>query len=139
MIRKFFVKKKILTICLALVAIIGITVGLALLIKGKKADADGFVTIEVVDLDKTVVKSKKIGFKEGDTLIQIVKDNFDNVVITDAISPMIMEIETLVTADDWSKFISISVNDVEAETGISGIALKDGDKISFILTEFIYE
>lgn len=132
-------KKKILTLCLALVAFIGITLGLYFVLREKKVDSDGYVTIEVVDVDETVVKSKKIAFKEGDTLIQIVKENFDNVLITEDSSPMIMNIETLVTPSDWSKFISIYVNDEMSMVGISQITFEDGDKISFIFTEFFYE
>lgn len=132
-------KQGVLTICLAIVALIGLTVGAILLHDSYSAKFDGEITVKVVEVDGSLVKEKKVSYKQGDTLINLVKSNFDNVLITDDASPMIMNIETLVTPSDWSKFISIKVNGEDSIQGVSQIEFKDGDVIEFVMTVFVYE
>ncbi len=96
---------------------------------------DGSIRIEVLDIDRKEVKTKTIRFREGDTLVKLIEDNFDNVLFKDG---MLMNIETLETPADWSTFICVYVDDVMSEVGIEQIQFKDGTKISLIDTELVY-
>ena len=99
----------------------------------------GKITVEVVDKDGSMVEEKVIKFNEGDALINLVKDNFDNVVISsEGESPMIDSIETIKNEADWSYYICIYVNDVESPVGIASIEFTDGMKISFKLIKNPY-
>ena len=95
----------------------------------------GSIHVEVVDLDKTIISQKEISYEEGDTLVSLIKENFDNVTFDNG---MLMSIETLETPEDFSKFICIYVDDKMSEVGIEDIKYTDGTKISLILTEFNY-
>ncbi len=96
---------------------------------------DGSIKIEVLDIDRKEIKTKTIKFKEGDTLVKLIEENFDNVLFKDG---MLMNIETLETPADWSTFICVYVDDVMSEVGIEQIQFKDGTKISLIDTELVY-
>ena len=85
-------------------------------------------------MDGTVVSERQIEFNVGDTLDQLLKENYENVVITDG---MIMSIETFTTPSDWSTFISIYVNDEMSMVGLLDIKFEDGTKISFVNTEYV--
>lgn len=129
-------KNNILKIILTAVALVVLSTVVILLGREFQSKADGTVTVELVALDGSVIKSKDIDFIEGDTLVQLVQDNFNNVVID---GTMIMAIEDYVTPSDWSTFLSIKVDGVESMVGITEIPFTDGTKISLIITEFIYE
>ena len=105
-----------------------------LIAKSFTPKADGEIQIVLVDLDGTIVSDKKIEFIVGDTLDQLLKENYKNVDITDG---MIMSIETFTTPSDWSTFISIYVNDEMSMVGLLDIQFEDGTKISFVNTEYV--
>jgi hypothetical protein len=105
------------------------------LFKSKEATESGIVTISVVDINNQIVKEKEISFNEGDTLVSLVQNNFDNVVMD---GTMIMSIETLTTPSNWSTYICIKVNGEDSMVGIMDIVLKDGDHISFVDTVNMY-
>lgn len=96
----------------------------------------GDVLIELIDIDGNINDSRQIDYQEGDTLVMLIENNYDNVVIQDG---MLMRIEDFKTADDWSTFISIYVNDEMSMVGINDIEFDDNTKVSFVMTEFIYE
>ncbi len=125
--------KKIIVSILAIVVVIG---AIFFLKKPSAAKFDGTVEIEIVDIKGKQINNKEIGYKEGDTLVTLVEDNFENVKIQDG---FLYTIDALTTPDDWSTFIAIYVDDKMSEVGISEIELKDGEKISFIDTEMKYE
>ena len=127
---------KVLTIILSVLGVIALVVGVFLLGKGFSSNSDGTITVEVVALDGSIIRSENIEFSEGDTLVTLIEENFDNVVIDQG---MIMTIEDYVTPSDWSTFLSIKVDDVESMVGITSISFTDGTKISLVITEFIYE
>ena len=95
----------------------------------------GTIQIELVDLDGNST-SKSIPFEQGDTLVSLLEANYENVVVENG---MLMTIENLTTAADWSYFISIYVNDEMSMVGVMEIAFEDQMKISFVMTEFVYE
>jgi len=123
--------KKIL---LAVAALLIVGVAVFLIVNGSKAKYDGTITVTVQDVDKKVIAEKKIGFKAGDTLHQLVQDNFKNVKIE---NQMLMTIETLTTPADWSTFIAILINGEMADKGIMELPFKDGDKIDFVDTRYV--
>ena len=123
--------------------IIGTVIGVALLVvvvfflvDSFSAKGDGVITVRVEELDGTVLSEKEIEFYEGDTLIQLIEENFNNVVFDNG---MIMEIETYKTPSDWSTFLSVYVDDKMSEVGLKDIVYVDGTKITLKVTEFIYE
>ena len=101
----------------------------------QKAKGEGTIIVELLDIDNSTIKSKEIIYYEGDTLTQLITDNFDSVVFDNG---MLMEIEDYKTPADWSTFISVYVNDEMSMVGISDIVIADGMKISLIITEYIY-
>lgn len=124
-------KKQILYLVLGLLAIVICIVGILFIQKTFTAKGDGSIQIEVVDVNEEIIKSKKITYNDGDTLVSLVEDNFDNVTIT---TGMLMTIETLTTPSDWSTFICIYINGEMSNEGINDLGFSDGDKISFIMT-----
>lgn len=127
-------KKLILSSVLSVLALAVIIVCYVLIAKSFTPKADGEIQIVLVDLDGTIVSDKKIEFIVGDTLDQLLKENYKNVDITDG---MIMSIETFTTPSDWSTFISIYVNDEMSMVGLLDIQFEDGTKISFVNTEYV--
>lgn len=132
--------KKSKTILLTIISVI-LVVALAYLIfaltSGGKAKDDGVVVVEFVGLDGEVIKSKSITFTEGDSIVSLIEDNFENVTFTDG---MLMTIEDYVTPSDWSTYIGIYVDDVSSNYGLAApeFTFQDGTVISLVITEFSY-
>ena len=132
-------KQKVLTIILSIIAAAILVVCIIVGGKSFSANYDGKIIVEVVDIDGEVIKDKKIKFSEGDTLVGLLTDNFDNVLVTgEGEWQMIQKIETIENAADWSTYISIYVDDVESPVGIASIEFADGMKISLKLIENPY-
>ena len=117
------------------VAVVVLALGVVAITGNFTSKGLGEIQVELVDLEGNK-ESKNITFDEGDTLISLVEANYENVVIENG---MLMAIEDYTTPSDWSTFISIYVNDEMSMVGISDIVFEDGTKISFIITEFVYE
>ena len=127
-------KNLIIKIILSVIAVGIIALSVYFLKDSFKPDYDGVITVEVINLDNEVVKTKEITFKENDELTILIENNFNNVTYQNG---MIMSIEDYNTPADWSTFISIYVDSKMSEVGLSDIEFKDGTKISLIITEFI--
>lgn len=127
-------KNKKLTIILAIVAVLALACVLFFALGGGKAKADGHITVTVQDKDHKVLAEKKIGYKTGDKLADLVAQNFQNVKYENG---MLMTIESLTTPADWSSFISILINGEMSQKGIMEMEFKDGDKIDFVDTVYI--
>ena len=125
-------KKIGLTIAALVVLVLG---GMAFS-KTFSSTSDGSITVELVELDGSIKSSKEIEFNEGDQLLTLLEENYDNVLIENG---MLMSIDTFTTASDWSTFISIYVDDEMSMVGLAEIQYEDGTKLSLIMTEFIYE
>ena len=130
---------KVMKIVLALVAVAALVVGIIALTGGFGAKADGHITITVQDVDNKLLAEKKIGYKTGDKLTDLVQNNFKNVTYDNSgqFGPMLMTIESLTTPADFSTFISILINGEMAPVGIGQLEFKDGDKIDFVNTKYI--
>ncbi len=130
-------KKKFVTIILAVVAVLAFIPVIIYATNHYQSNGNGTITVEIIDFDgETVIKSKEIDYKKGDTLVKLIEDNFSNVTYDNG---MLMSIEDYVTPSDWGSFISIYVDDETSLVGINQIEFKDGTKISLIYTVFIYE
>lgn len=127
-------RKLLITIASSVIALALIVVCIILITKPFGAKYDGKITVEVVELDGNVMKTKEIGFNAGDELVSLVEENFDNVLIENG---MIMNIENYITPSDWSTFLSIYVDNEMSMVGIADIEFTDGTVISFRITEYI--
>ena len=125
----------ILTIIISLIACIGIVFTIIFINNPDFAKTKGTVTIELIDLDDKKVLSKDINFKEKDTLVSIVSDEFDNVLIENC---MVITIEEFTTDTlNWSVYISILVNGEYSMVGINDIELVDELIVTFKMEEYI--
>ena len=125
----------ILSVVIGLVACAGIILGSILINNSRLANTKGSVTIELVDLDEKIVSSNKIRFKEEDSLVSIVSNNYENVTIENG---MLLSIEDFTTDTvNWRYYISILVNGDYSNFGINDIELVDGMIITFKLVEYI--
>lgn len=129
-------RKTIFTVVLGTITAVGLVVGGYFTYRSFTSKSDGKIEIKVIDLDNTLIKDKEIEYKIGNKLSDLVINNFDNVTITNG---MVMTIESLTTPADWSTFISIYINGEMSNYGINDLPFSNGDVISFINTEFIYE
>jgi hypothetical protein len=127
-------KKLILSSVLSVLALAVIIVCYVLIAKPFTPKADGEIQIVLVNLDGTIVSDKKIEFNVGDTLEQLLKENYENVAITDG---MIMSIEAFTTPSDWATFSSIYVDDEMSMVGLLDIQFEDGSKISFVNADIL--
>jgi len=125
----------LLKTAISIVAVIVLIVCGLLATKTFNSKEDGYIIVEVIDINGNLIKEKDVVFKEGDNIVDLIKTNFDNVIYKDN---MIMEIEEIKTPDDWSTFICIYLNGEMSMVALPEIQFKNGDKISFIETEVIY-
>ena len=127
-------KKNLITTIISVVAIAIIVAVYIILAKPFAPNSDGSIQVVLVDLDGTIVSEKEIEFNKGDSLLDLISENYENVVEEDG---MILSIDSFTTPSDWSTFISIYVNDEMSMVGIKDIEFTDGTKISFVNTKFI--
>ena len=127
-----------ITIFTSIVALLALVICIWQLSNGGKAKGDGIVTIELLDVDKSIIKNQEITFQNGDSIVTLIEENFENVVFENG---MLMEIEDYKTPDDWHTFIGIYVDDVMSNYGLSdaNFTFEDGTKISLIITEYVSE
>ena len=124
----------ILTSVISVLCLAALIIVLVIKNINQTAKGDGTVIVELLDIDNSMIKSKEIIYYEGDTLTQLITDNFDNVVFD---MGMLLEIEDYKTPADWSTFICVYVDDEMSKVGISDIVIANGMKISLIITEYI--
>ena len=128
--KKNLVLKVVLSI--VCVAILGVVIYF-----GSKAFAsksDGQIQVVYVDVKGNTISDELIKFNEGDTLVKLLQDNYDNVTIENG---MIMTFEDYVTPSDWSSYICIYVNDEMSMVGILEIQFENNTKISLVITEYV--
>ncbi len=98
------------------------------------SDSKGELTIILVNEQAEVVSEKDVYFEEGDTLLQILSDNFDVDIKEYSFGSMILKIDSLDSEDNY--FIAIFLNGEEPSAGIDGIEFQDGDEIKFVRTAY---
>ena len=127
--KKLIIKIVLSVVCVAVIMFIAIAARNAFVSK-----ADGEIQVVYVDIEGNTISEKQIEFKEGDTLIKLLQDNFKNVTLNDG---MIMTFEDYVTPSDWSSYICIYVNDEMSMVGILDIEFENNTKISLVITEYV--
>lgn len=126
-------KKLAIYIPLTIISIIILVASYFFIYKKYVSKEEGKIEVVLVDLDGTVVSEKEIEFKKNDTLEKLLKENYSNVVIKDG---MLMSIDKFTTPTDWSRYISIYVDDEISNYGVLDIKFIDGTKISFVMVEY---
>lgn len=130
-------KKLIIAISagVSVLAVVGIILCILFIAKPFAPKGDGTITVQYANIDGTVIKEKEIMYFEGDTLPDLIADNFENVKFENG---MLMNIENFVTdVTTWDPFISIYVDGEMSMVGINDIQFEDGTVITLRLTSFV--
>jgi hypothetical protein len=128
-------KKKLIPILLlSAIAVAGIVLCTLLVVRHYKTKSDGTIEITLVELNGNIKSDKKIDYQKNDALVDLLKNNYSNVVVDKG---MLMSIDTFTTASDWSTFISIYVDNEMSQVGILDIQYENYSIISFRMTEYI--
>lgn len=117
---------------IVVVALVGI-----FLLRDNTSDTKGDITIEVIDLNGEKVINDKISFKEGDTLLGLLKENYELRSDDSYGSTFIYDIDEVKTGNDT--FLGIYVNDEMSMVGVDLIELEDGLIVSFRVTIIDYD
>lgn len=129
-------KKLIIAISagVSVLAVVGIILCILLIAKPFAPKGDGTITVQYANIDGSVIKEKEIMYFEGDTLPDLIADNFENVKFENG---MLMNIEDFVTdVTTWDPFIGIYVDGEMSMVGIYDIVFEDGTVITLRLTSF---
>ena len=129
-------KKKIIQIIVSIVGVAVLALCIVWLTKSFVSTSDGEIEVAYINAENEVVKEVKIEFDEGDLLLDLLKENFDNFVFENG---MLMAIEDFVTPSDWSFWIAIYVDGEMSNVGLTDIVFTDGTEIDFVITEFVME
>ena len=125
-------KKLIFSIVVSLVLATLLAVLVYLATKPYEVDYDGMITVEVVNVDGSVVKSKEIGFKEGDKLRDLIASNFDNFVIEESeYGAYVTAIESISQNDNEFVYVALFFDNDYSILGLDSLEFKDGSTISF--------
>ena len=91
--KNLFVKISVSVVCVLLLIFCAILIG-----KQFVSNYDGEITINLVNASGEVIDEKTISFNAGDKLEDLLKENYDHIVIgTDSLAGMLMEIDELKT------------------------------------------
>lgn len=127
-------KKKRIFLIVGLSAVaVAAAITIPLVIKNNsKAKYDGSISVTLRKLneaktDTSVVSQKTLNYVVGDTLVSLLQANYTITMN----KGMLMTIDTLDTASDWSHFIAFYVNDVYSQVGVEQYVLNNKDTILF--------
>lgn len=113
-----------LTTALALIAIIIIVLMINLINSYEGAIDNGQITIEVIDIDQSIIESKTIYYVKGQTLTMLIETHFNDVIFEETVyGPFLKAIEGYVTPNDYSTYLSLYINDQYSLLGISKIKI----------------
>lgn len=132
-------KNKIIYIASSIIGLAVLCFAFWYLTNGYESKAEGSFSVSLVDLSGEVVLEKEIEFYPEDKLIDLLSENFSNVLVDDyGFLQSIDNFQTTYT-DQSMIYISIIVDGKYSEVGINLIEFSDGTKIEFKLDEYIYE
>lgn len=121
--KNLFVKIGISVVCVLVLVVCAILIGRQFV-----PSYDGEITIKLVNVSGEVVDEKTIGFNAGDKLEDLLKENYDHVVLgTDNMAGMLLEIGELKTVMEENTWILYELNGVDPMIGIFTVEFKDGD------------
>ena len=125
-------KKKIIGIIISAVLFIILTFLIIFATKQYSSKYDGTITIEVVELDGNIVKTKKIKFTANDKLRDLVNSNFDNFILEESeYGAYVIGIESIKQDNDAHIYIALFYNGEYATSGLDTLKFEDGSIISF--------
>lgn len=131
--KKELILKLVVTfIGIVVVALVGI-----FLLRENISETKGNITIEVIDLNGEKVIDDKIPFKEGDTLLGLLRENYELRSDDSYGSTFIYDIDDVKTGNDT--FLGIYVNNEMSMVGVDLIELQDGLIVSFRVTIIDYD
>ena len=97
-----------------------------------EVEYDGSITVEVIDVDGNLIKSKNIQFVKGDILRDLVSKNFDNFVMEESMyGAYVLSIESISQDDNSHIYVALYINGQYATSGLDTLEYNDGDTISF--------
>lgn len=129
-------KELMLKIILTIIVLIIVSFVSIFLLKTKESTAKGIVIIEVIELNNEKVIYDEIPFKEGDTLLGLLKANYTLRSDDSYGSTFLYDINDVKTGNDT--FLGIYVNGEMSMVGVDLIELSDGLVVSFRVTLIDY-
>lgn len=127
--------KKLWTVLLSAIAIVALVLVVVKLKTLATATCDGTIKVSIVNLEGTTINEKTIEFNNGDDLVELLTNNFENVYVDNG---FLYTIDKLTTPEDWSTFICLYVDGEMSMVGITEVVYTDGTEISFVDTVMSY-
>jgi hypothetical protein len=130
-------KELILKLVVTFIGILVVALVGVFLLKENTSETKGNIIVEVIDLKGEKVIDDKISFKEGDTLLGLLKEHYELRSDDSYGSTFIYDIDDVKTGNDT--FLGIYVNNEMSMVGVDLIELQDGLIVSFRVTIIDYD
>ena len=130
-------KELILKLVVTFIGIVVVALVGVFLLKENTSETKGNIIVEVIDLKGEKVIDDKISFKEGDTLLGLLKEHYELRSDDSYGSTFIYDIDDVKTGNDT--FLGIYVNNEMSIVGVDLIELQDGLIVSFRVTIIDYD
>lgn len=130
-------KELILKLVVTFIGIVVVALVGVFLLKENASETKGNIIVEVIDLKGEKVIDDKISFKEGDTLLGLLKEHYELRSDDSYGSTFIYDIDDVKTGNDT--FLGIYVNNEMSMVGVDLIELQDGLIVSFRVTIIDYD
>jgi hypothetical protein len=130
-------KELILKLVVTFIGILVVALVGVFLLKENTSESKGNIIVEVIDLKGEKVIDDKISFKEGDTLLGLLKEHYELRSDDSYGSTFIYDIDDVKTGNDT--FLGIYVNNEMSMVGVDLIELQDGLIVSFRVTIIDYD
>lgn len=129
-------KELIIKIIITIVSLIIVVFVGIFILRESVSTTNGECIIEVIDINNQKVINDRISFKEGDSLLQLLNNNYELRIDDSYGSTFIYDIDEVKTGGDT--FLAIYVNNEMSMFGVDQIELTDGLIISFRVTMIDY-
>lgn len=129
-------KELIIKIIITIVSLIIVLFVGIFILRESVSTTNGECIIEVIDINNQKVINDRISFKEGDSLLQLLNNNYELRIDDSYGSTFIYDIDEVKTGGDT--FLAIYVNNEMSMFGVDQIELTDGLIISFRVTMIDY-
>lgn len=131
-VRKMKSKKNIFSIVISIIMIAILVVVIILVRKPFMPKYDGFIIVEVVNLENENIKTKEIQYKAGDKLRDLISNNFDNFTVRESeYGAYVNSIETIEQDDNLRIYIALFVEGEYATSGLDTLEYSNGMIITF--------
>ena len=131
-VRKMKSKKNIFSIVISIIMIAILVVVIILVRKPFMPKYDGFIIVEVVNLENENIKTKEIQYKAGDKLRDLISNNFDNFTVRESeYGAYVNSIETIEQDDNLRIYIALFVDGEYATSGLDTLEYSNGMIITF--------